>query len=437
MSNAAQQQQHKQAEGGQEQQGKQPAATPDKPGLAQVKALKDGGESGAEAVVRIIREHEDEKDDIIGWLQQHRGNAFVQLVTPKLGQVERALPQGVDLKSVRGSVTIPANRTLTGDWKASVATRQATQVQIEVSHTGVRVNCSPAIFIDATWPLKNAELYGAGITFGGKAHTDVEDGHGWGSGMISIKGQVAEKINGILDKGVAGSPLAQKGYDPTKDANLAGTLSSVEQHFQAAFAQQGGGAGGKAPVDAAEMTNVSAGGTVTLKAGGNFMKDGTGLAIDPGSDISLDAIGRGNVKDVAAAGGKPQQSADAAKISALNIGATGMKVMAKGKPIAQISSMTIHPGGNVTIDQVELLGKAAEAKAGEAGLSLLVGLLALYGHDGQAANGALQNAQDPKFVDGVTKKLMEDQFTAQIRSMILQYRTAVPGMDIAKVLGVG
>lgn len=436
MSNAAHQKQHEQQGGGQEQQGQQPAPAPDKPGLAQVKALKDNGETAVETVVRVIHDHQDEKDDIIGWLQQHRGNAFVQQVTGKLGQVERALPQGVDLKSVRGSVTIPANRKLAGDWKAAVQTREATQVQIEVTHTGVRVSCSPAIFIDAQWPLQNAEFYGASVNFGGKAHADVEDGHGWGSGMISIKGKVAGEITSILDKGIAGSPLAQKGYDPTKDANLEGTLQSVQQHFSQGFAQQGGGAQGKAPVDEAEMTNVSAGGTVTLKAGGNFMKDGTGLAIDPGSDISLDAIGRGNVKDLHAAGGKAQESADAARISALNIGATGMKVMAKGKPIAQISAMTIHPGGNVTIDQVELLGKAAEAKAGEAGLSLLVGLLALYSHD-PAANGALQNAQDPKLVDGVTKKLMEDQFTAQIRSMILQYRKAVPGMDIAKVLGVG
>jgi hypothetical protein len=301
----------------------------------------------------------------------------------------------------------------------------------------VRISCSPAIFVDATWPLQNAELFGANITFGGKAQAEVEDGHGFGSGMISIKGKVAEQITSMLDKGVAGSPFAEKGYDPTKDANLEGTLSSVQQHFTAMFAEQGGGKqGGASPVGEQEMTNVSAGGTVTVKAGGNFMKDGTGLSLDAGSDISLDAIGGGNVKDLQSAGGKPQQTAQAAKISALEIGASGMKVMSKGQPIAQITEMTIHPGGNVTIEQVQLLGKAAEAQAGESGLSLLVGLLALYAHD-PAANGALQNAQDPKVVDGVAKKMMEDQFTAQIRSMILQYRTAVPGMDIAKVLGVG
>ena len=37
----------------------------------------------------------------------------------------------------------------------------------------------------------------------------------------------------------------------------------------------------------------------------------------------------------------------------------------------------------------------------------------------------------------VTRKLLEQNFTDQVRKMVNQYRTAVPGMDIAKVLGIG
>src|SRR4051812_31809328 len=99
---------------------------PLKPGLAAVEAIQGQGAAGQ--VVKAIHEHPDERDEIMKWLQQHRGNGFVQEVTKHLGEVERVLPPGVDLKSVRATFTIPGKRKLTGDWKAAVSTRQATQV---------------------------------------------------------------------------------------------------------------------------------------------------------------------------------------------------------------------------------------------------------------------------------------------------------------------
>ena len=420
--------------------GKAKAAVvkPAGPGLAAIEAMRGQGDAAVNAVVKELHDHPDERDDIMHWLHQHRGNAFVQDVTKHMGQIERALPQGVDLKSVRGSITIPGKRKLAGDWKATVSTREATHVQIEVTHTGVHLYMSPALFVDAQWPLQNAELRGASISFkDGKAHAEVSDGQGVGSGMWSIKDTIAEKITGVLETGIHDSPLGKPGYDPAQDANLAGTLSSVEQGFQALFAghaDQKQGAKG-APLTDQDMSNVQAGGTVTLKAGGQFMKDGTGLKIDAGSDISLDAIGAGTVHEVAAGGGA-QAAAEHAKIQSLRLGASGLTVMAHGKPVAKISKLSVLPGGAVDIEQMELMGKAHDAQAGESGLSLLIGLLALGAHD-PAANDAFNNAKRPQVVDGITRKLMEDNFTEQVRKLVVQYRTAVPGMDIAKLLGIG
>lgn len=433
------QHQHQHGHGNQKPTGKPTETKPAGPGLAAVEALQGQGDAAAAAVVKEIHDHPDERDDIMQWLQQHRGNAFVQDVTKHMGQVERMLPKGVDLKSVRGSITIPGKRKLSGDWKASVATREPTQVTVEVTHTGVQLYAMPGLFVDATWPLQNATIRGASIQFAdGKAHADVVDGHGLGSGMWSIKDTVGEKITGMLEKGIHGSPLAKPGYDPTQDADLGGTLSSIESGFASLFEGEADGKQhGKAPpISDKEMTNVQAGGTVTLKAGGNFMKDGTGLKIDAGSDISLDAIGAGSVHDVGAPGQDPQAVAEHAKITALRIGASGLVVVAGGKPVAKISELTILPGGEVKVDQMELMGKARDAQAGEAGLSLLIGLLAIAGHD-NSAGGALENAQRPQLVDGVTRKMLEQNFTEQVRKMVVQYRTAVPGMDIAKVLGIG
>jgi hypothetical protein len=444
MADAEQQHQRARKKSGQDQAAHQPAHEPT-PGLDAVRAITAQGEAAAAAVVHVLREHPSERDEIMSWLHQHRGNAFVQQVTAKMGVVERAMPEGFDLKAVTASVTIPAGKKLAGDWKSRVATKDATTLTVEVSQTGIRVWLSPSIHVDATWPLQNAEIRAAGLKFAnGKAFADVADGHGLGSGMISITEKLEGMLTGVINQGVAGTPLARPGYQPTKDTHLENTLERVVHGFAHLFDDDKDGDGKpdhgdkkrKPALEASEVGHLTAGATLTAKAGGHFMKDGTGLELSPGSDLSMAVEGGGNLRDVM--GSKsPAEAAQAAAVQAVRLTATGMKVVSKGKPIAQITAMTLHHGGKVTIDSMQLLGKAHDAKVMESGLSLLVGLIALAGRDGNAAGGALHNAQDPQLVDGVARTLIEKTFTETVHDMVIQHRSAVPGVDLAKVLGIG
>ena len=70
-----------------------PAAPVATPGLDAVQHVTGGGDSAASQIVEIIRANPGERDEIFTWLHQHRGNAFVQLVTAKMGQIEQALPE--------------------------------------------------------------------------------------------------------------------------------------------------------------------------------------------------------------------------------------------------------------------------------------------------------------------------------------------------------
>lgn len=429
--------QHEQGRGREEkhEQAAPPPAQAPGAGLIEVQHAATPQEIAA-----IMRRHPEERDAIIMWLHQHRGNAFAQQVTEQLGVIERNLPAGVDLKSVQGTVTIPGKKKLTGDWASSVATRHATQLTVEVSQTGVRAWMSPSLFVDATWPLQNAELRGAGVHFAdGKAYADVEDGHGFGSGLISIKDKVASKVTGIIDKGIAGTPFARPGYKPVQDADLGGTLDKVVHGFTGMFAGDHAGddhePAQKPPaLGPQDFQRVSGGATITAKAGGSFGKAGTGLVIAPGSDVGLFVDGAANAEQLSHAH-TPGEAAQIASIQGLTVTATGMEVQAKGKPVAKISSLTIKPGGEVSIGHMELLGKARDAQVTESGISLLIGLMALAGHD-PSAGDLVRNAQDPTIVDGVTRSMMEKEFTDTVRKLVIQYRSAVPGMDLAKVLGI-
>jgi len=426
------QHQERAPQGALQPQAPQPVA---KPGLAAVERIQGSGEPAAAQVAEVLRAHPDERDEIMKWLQQNRGNAFVQQVTHHLGQIEAAMPPGVELQSVRASMNIPGKITLGGNWQYTAKTREPTNVNVEVSTKGVQVWMSPGLYLDLTFPARDAELEGASLDFTtGKAHASVRDGGG--IGVIPFKGTVATTVTDMIEKATAGTKLANHHYDPTRDPDLQGTLNRVMIGFTNLFAAKGGDhSEDKAPIKPEQMTRVSAGATVALKAGASFVQDGTGITIAGGAPLSIGVDGGGDLGHVMA--GKDQQAQlDALNIQAVHLSTDGLTVVAKGQPVAKLNSLTLARGGKITIDDMTPLGKLAHAEAGEAGLSLIIALIAARANDGNTAGQAYNNAQRPVVVDGISRAMIEKTFTDTIHKLILQYRTAVPGVDLAKSLGI-
>lgn len=407
-----------------------------KPGLAAVEAVAGVGEPAAASIAQILRTHPTERDEIMTWLQQHRGNAFAQQVTHHLGQVESAMPAAMELKSVNASFTIPGNKKLGGDWTYAAKTRSATQIWVEVSTTNIRVSMSPGLYLDIDFPGRDVELGGASLDFKtGKAHANVSDGGG--IGVIPLQSFVAGKVTGMIEQAIAGTKLASHNYDPTRDTDLQGTLERVMTGFTKLFHPVGDAehAGAKPPITPKEMTHVSAGATVALKAGMNLVKDGTGITIAGGAPLSIGIQGAGDLGHIMA-GKDAQHAIDAMNVQSVSLSTDGLEVVAKGQPVAKLSSLTLSRGGKITIDHMTPLGKLARAEAGEAGLSLLVALIAARSGRGDIAGGAMNNANNPAVVDGISRAMIEQTFTDTIHKLILQYRTAVPGLDLAKSLGI-
>ena len=393
-------------------------------------------------VVQIIRSHMDERDQIITWLQQNRGNSFVQQVTSKMGDVEQHLPAGVDLESVNASIMIPGNRKLTGGvWSGySVKTREPTQIRAEVTHKGISVRIYPAMYLDLDWPVRDAELSGVSMEFGkNDPQVDIEDGGG--IGVIPLQGTVRGRIAKMLHDAVAGTKLVTGNYDPTQDPDLAGTLDKVMKGFVHTF--QGEDAGDakdkKAPIGTEEMTHITAGATISVAKGAEFASGGSGITIAAKSPISINVVGGGNAQQLMNAK-DAQGQANAADIQGVNIETDGLEVIVKGKPVARLESLTLQRGGKISIDRMTPLGKLAEYEKTESGLSALFAILAVASRDPQglqAADGAYRNAQHPVVVDGISRGMIEQEFTDTIHKLIIQYRGAVPGVDLARALGIG
>lgn len=410
-------------------------------GLAAVQAIGGGGDAAAQ-VVHIVHAHPGERDAILRWLQQHRGNAFVQEVIARSGQVERALPGNVDVQSVRASITIPGKRKLAGGyWQGgTVQTKHPTEIGVEITHTGLRVFVSPGLYLDADWPLQDCELGEAGVDFARKqpfAH--VTDVSGLGTGFVSISGRVSARIVDLLTKALGHTELMAGGYDPAQDPALEQTMHRVLAGFVALFDDHDGKdkqhAPAHAPIGPGDMTHLSAGATIAVRDGANLVKGGSGLTIAANGPVSFDVDTSANLHDALAVH-RAQDAADHAHVQQVRLSTEALEVVVHGKPIARLEQRTVARGGKVTIDRMTPLGRVKDAEAGEAGLSLLATLVAIAGHD-RSAGELYRNAQDPKLVDGITRAMIEAEFTKTLHQMILEWRGVVPGVDLAKVLGIG
>lgn len=359
------------------------------------------------------------------------------------GPLENAMPGGLDLQAVRASMVIPGQRKLAGSYTegGTLRTKYPSEVSVEVTRTGIRLSVAPGLYLDADWPLQDCELLGAGLDFATRQpYATVEDLHGLGSGMISVSGRISGKVTEMIRKAVAGTPLVAGHYDPMKDPNLSQTLDKVLAGFVELFGDHdeghaSHGANKAPPVAPEEMTRVSAGATFALRGGGQFTKDGSGLTVAANGPITITVDGAGNLRDTAASK-SIAGAADAMNVQAVHLSSEALQVVVKGKPVAKIEAMTLERGGKITIDRMTPLGKLADAEAMESGLSLLAALVAL--HEGSSAAGGLyQNAQRPAVVDGVSRGVIEQQFTDTIHKLLIEYRTAVPGLDLARALGLG
>jgi len=109
-------------------------------------------------MANVLRAHPDERDDILTWLQQNRGNAFTQQVKHHLGQVESLLPPGAICNRSMPRSRSPGNRKLGGDWTYAAKTQGATSIHAEVSTKGVQVWLQPSLHINITFPGRDADL---------------------------------------------------------------------------------------------------------------------------------------------------------------------------------------------------------------------------------------------------------------------------------------
>jgi len=154
----------------------------------------------------------------------------------------------------------------------------------------------------------------------------------------------------------------------------------------------------------------------------------TGLVVAPGAvfDISIESAG-------SLAGG----NLDSMKKLTLSTG--GVTLQSKGTPAVKLTRLRVNRGGTVTLEAFELLGgvkDAADIEQLGRMLGTMIGLGAAGVPDRAALDAAAGTNPKAELVEGLTKGMIEKQFTAAVQKLIRDNAAAIPGVDLLKATGV-
>jgi len=351
--------------------------------------------------------------------------------------VDDQVPDQVSLQRLAVSFTLPAGKTLAGSWSHEVRTSAPTQLTVAVGRDGVNVRANPGIFIDAQWPAQNMRVSGAGRSFGqGRTWADVYTVSGMGEGFIDLTGRAKTEISGLIDRAIAGTAMAERGYDPFSDDQVMQTLGAIKANFESL---PDAGGGGEA-VGAAELTRPSLSATMRMRSAFTQESGGAGVSVPAGGEFTAEVEGAGNLGALLAAR-TPGQAATAVPISAIHLRSDAIVLTKGGDPVAQLEAIDIARGGQVSLRRFTLLGSGRTAAGVETLIRLLAGMAQAAQHGAPPQLGAGLAAQrgdlEPRFVEGLSRDLIEQGLTDAVRSLVIGNRDAIPGVDLAAALGIG
>jgi hypothetical protein len=316
--------------------------------------------------------------------------------------------------SVSAAVTVPGGQTLSNSGGKWVHTVEDTTVRVYASGTRLSISISPKLVITADsghWFVPNPDIY----------LTEV-----WYDFAAASYGVSMSAPNYALWAGAAGQTLAgvgeqvmklpakmrTPGYDPFTDPSLLSDLQTIAQNTS------GGGGGAPAMKDAEFTAQVTLGADLSRDLGG------ASVVLPAGAQLSL---------SVRAMGDMPTTMAEFSNLKIASIGVdlrkedaqVRLRVAGTDLPVVWVSRATLLHGGKLDLSYV-----LVNEVIGEAFRQLVAG---------GAVPGTLEQATaDPHSpaARAIVDKAVAQHLEPLIKQAVLANRSVIPGLDLARSLGL-
>jgi len=341
----------------------------------------------------------------------------INKVAPK--SIDQSTPQEVALQNLQLGFRIAGDRKLAdGLWTGS----GGSSVSVTLSRSELKIAFSPGLGVHKLL-MRIATVNSVTLIFlTGAIRVDASRDND--AFKETVQETVEETIRNELYALLKGTAFEKAGYDPFADKALAKHLDEFKTKLSS-----GGGKTDDDQVGAADLSGFRVGAKLKLPGGFSQLDaKQTGLVVAPGAvfDMSIESAG-------SIAGG----NLDSMKKLTLSTG--GVALQSKGTQAVKLTRLRVNRGGSVTLEAFELLGgvkDAADIEQLGRMLGTMIGLGAAGVPDRAALDAAAGTNPKAELVEGLTKGMIEKQFTAAVQKLIRDNATAIPGVDLLKATGV-
>lgn len=335
------------------------------------------------------------------------------------GSANEALTKGsgapVRVADLTAAASVPKGQVLGSGGGHDITTTNDTRIVVTVTATGLKARFDPPLNIGSgSLLVRDPVLMGLQYDYGGSSSVDYA-----ASVLAEYFGDVGNKILDALDSSfLAALParMLKKGYNPFDDPKLAADLPGIAAKI---FPSSAGGGASAPKAPAVKTTDAKLEADLVLSGD---VRQGS-LSIANGTKIHI---------AVALKGGLPA-SPDKAEIDAVHIDFEGSQsanvvftFLNHDIPAIFIRHATITHGGSISLDYdlaTEVIAKAA-----------LIAVIAAALQQGMPVGGNLDARH------AALRKIVEDNLHNEqeplFRNLIRQHKDAIPGLDLAKALGV-
>lgn len=342
------------------------------------------------------------------------------------------LPAEVELREIALSFKLPKGKNLSRTWTREMRTEVESAVTLRVSADRLSVRCAPPLLIDALWPAKNMVFSGATLQFAGaQLELLLVPVSGAAEGLVDFTAEAANQIIALLRAGLTGSAMAAAGYNPFIDAAVLETLSAIAAKFQRQPAS------GTTDVTTADLGDVSAEATISLRAAFAHAEDGSGVSLPAGAVLRVLVTGAGNLAQIASVEA-PADRLRAANIQSVTITSEALSVVHNSSAVAELRRVRVDRGGRVTIERMALRGGAEQAADLESLVRVIASAVSLARRGVPEETGLLVAASSPgaeaQIVPGLTRGVIESALTKGVQKLLRENAAALPGINLLEFM---
>jgi Domain of unknown function (DUF4157) len=348
--------------------------------------------------------------------------------------IAQRIPAGWRLDELSAAFDLAADRVLSTtevDWlpDAQLKTSALTRVTMALTPGALRISFTPPLMLDAP-AIVAANVQLRSVTHDFKTATTTADAQTDSTGFADRSAELEAGLAETLGYVIVATPVAQAGYSPFDDRDIAGTLAALKGNVEHMLVSADASSADADAAGLADVDDLVGGARFTTTKDIEPKAGGPGLRIPKGTRFFVQAYSM--------AGAGTVNPAALYTLRKIVVTSGPMSIVNGDEVVATIDGATLSAGGAVNVHGLKLQGKAGVMELFEFGARAFgsAAQLAQGGVPSDIALGLGAQQASGQATEALVRQRVEAAFSQAAQQAVLDNDGIVPGMSLAVALGI-